>query len=499
MKGQEVPDLAEILAVDKTEDDDEEMEIDFLGVLGHARHDLVDIEYFRLDDDKYQAIAALHNAVQGHGGVERTLTRLKEARGGDLWQGARMDVRKFILQCPYCQKMNHLKTPIQTNPFTLASYSIMDRVAIDTVGELPEDKHGNKYIIAAIDCFSRYIELYAAPDTTAISAAYALGDWISRYGVPSQVVSDNGTQFVNTLLEALKQIFHFDHCPINPYSHEENGIVERAIREVNKHLRALVFERNVLNDWSECLPLVRRLMNSSVHSAIGVAPATLLFGNSINLDRNLVHQVVPQGAYRENQRYADFVDNMIKRQNALIDSALQAQRDKDVLHIQLANSVADTVFPADSYVLQRYERDGHRPPHKLNTTLRGPHKVVAYHRGRSKYTVRNMTNNKLEDFHEQHLQPFYYDPARVNPMEVAARDKQQYVVQEIRGHRGNPRFSKKMTFEVKWAGYDETSWEPWDNVKTTHQLHVYLANQGLQRLIPKQYAVPPTTNNAPRV
>ena len=38
-----------------------------------------------------------------------------------------------------------------------------------------------------------------------------------------------------------------------------------------------------------------------------------------------------------------------------------------------------TEFPTNSYVLQSYENDNKRPPHKLNTKLRGPHKVIARH------------------------------------------------------------------------------------------------------------------------
>ena len=111
---------------------------------------------------------AVHNSEIGHFGVEKTLKRLSKIYEKEgLWTGARLDVRKFILQCPYCQKMNHLKTPIHTHPFTTASYSMMDVIAIDTIGPLPPDKYGNKFIINAIDCFSRFVELYPIPDTCA--------------------------------------------------------------------------------------------------------------------------------------------------------------------------------------------------------------------------------------------------------------------------------------------------------------------------------------------
>jgi hypothetical protein len=65
------------------------------------------------------------------------------------------------------------------------------------MASLPEDMFGNKYIITIIDSFSRLVELSSAKDTTAIAAASAVIQWICRYGIPSQIVCDNGTQYAN--------------------------------------------------------------------------------------------------------------------------------------------------------------------------------------------------------------------------------------------------------------------------------------------------------------
>jgi len=96
--------------------------------------------------------------------------------------------------------MIHIKIPIHTHPFTTASYSIMEQVNVDTIGPLPEDEFGNKYIIVIICCFSRFIELYAAIDLTAKSAAIALLQWTGRNGCPAQLLSDNGSLFVNDFI-----------------------------------------------------------------------------------------------------------------------------------------------------------------------------------------------------------------------------------------------------------------------------------------------------------
>jgi hypothetical protein len=186
--------------------------------------DLDSSGYFWLSSDVYSRIDKIHNAENGHFGEELTIAKLM--RTGHKWPGMRRDVQKFLFQCPFCQKMARLKIPIHTHPFTLASYAPMQRIAVDTIGPLPEDNKGNAYIVVIIDCFSRIVECYPATDTTAIQAANAVHSWMCRYGLPSQIVSDNGSQFANELVETFCNLNHIDHHLIHPYSHEENGIVE---------------------------------------------------------------------------------------------------------------------------------------------------------------------------------------------------------------------------------------------------------------------------------
>ena len=64
------------------------------------------------------------------------------------------------------QKMNRLKVPIHTHPFTTATYAPMHRIAVDAIGPLPPDEEGNQHIIVFIDCFSRYVCLYPTKDMT---------------------------------------------------------------------------------------------------------------------------------------------------------------------------------------------------------------------------------------------------------------------------------------------------------------------------------------------
>ena len=141
--------------------------------------------------------------------------------------------------------------------------------------------------VVIIDCFSRFVELYPVSDTSAIPCARALLNHVCRYGTPMTIRSDRGTQFVNGIIICqLLSLLQIDHELSLAYSKEQNAIVERANKEVMRHLTAIIFDRRVSEVWSsEYLPLVQRIMNAKVHNnTIGVSPpAELVFGKAINL------------------------------------------------------------------------------------------------------------------------------------------------------------------------------------------------------------------------
>ena len=153
----------------------------------------------RLPPDVYKLIREVHNSNVGHFGLEKTLSRLKDLK--HEWKGMRAHVKTFIDKCPCCQKMSTLKPLIHTKPYTLAAYAPFERICVDTIGPLPTDTdNGNEHILVIIDAFSRFVMLKAIPDTSARSALTGLLDWVGMFGIPSEMVSDNGTQFANELI-----------------------------------------------------------------------------------------------------------------------------------------------------------------------------------------------------------------------------------------------------------------------------------------------------------
>ena len=123
----------------------------------------------------------------------------------------RQHVKTYIKKCHCCQKMKVLKMPIETLKFTAAAYHPMQRINIDTINLNLKDEYGNMHIIVIIDCFSRWVTLFASPDLSGTSAAQALLQHVGIFGIPDEFQTDLGTQFVNELIEGFIKLVGASH------------------------------------------------------------------------------------------------------------------------------------------------------------------------------------------------------------------------------------------------------------------------------------------------
>ena len=123
----------------------------------------------------------------------------------------------------------------------------------------------------------------------------------------------------------------------------------------------------------------------------------------------------------------------------------------------------------------------------MHTTWRGPMRVVSV--SHSEYTLLDLVNNKQTVFSMTQLKPFLFDPSITNPVDVARRDYLEFFVKKVIGMRGDITRYNSLEFHVKWLNYDDTksSWEPWKNLRCTEQLHKFLIERNLKKLIPRQF------------
>ena len=96
--------------------------------------------------------------------------------------------------------------------------------------------------------------------------------------------------------------------------------MERSNKEVIRHLRAMLFDRNNIKEWRRYLPFAQRICNAEVVSSIGESPARILFGGAIDLDRDIFKpNMIPED--HEHTDMTKYVTDLITAQKSIIEFA----------------------------------------------------------------------------------------------------------------------------------------------------------------------------------
>jgi len=114
---------------------------------------------------------------------------------------------------------------------------------------------------------------------------------------------------------------------------------------------------------------------------------------------------------------------------------------------------------------------------KLANQLRGPFRVISSLN--STYLLQSLSDSSLTfSIHLSRLRPFLSDDTlpHISPVEVAATDDQESVIDYISNHRGNPTSPSSMTFLTHWLNQDEqaATWQSYDSVASTTALDLYI-------------------------
>ena len=420
----------------------------------------------------YEIMAKCHNSKEGHGGVERTIEKVqlyleknKHLHPNLVWHTMRRDIQSFIYMCPCCQLNEIQKFQIDTKKYTTSKYGVFNNLSIDAI-YVPQADVGFKYILVIIDSGSRYVKTYPLRNLTATTAAEVVMTYMNMFGIPNEICTDNATQFESVFSEML-DLLQVHAYKIHPYSHQENSIVERANREVLRHLRNFIFDKKVIGAWPDYLPQGELIINSQISKATGVSPAEMVFAGQVDLNQGRLY---PQADNPNRQEpVSDYMRTIIQKQNTLMEIAERNQAAADMFHLSKNGGNSKTEFAIDSMVTVAYENDERRPPTKLHNRRRGPFRVVSKttREEGDVYTCVDLITHKEESFHVTLLAPFVYDVMRTTLTDIAATERQMFIVEKVISHRwNNPNATNdrnlqrahNLELQIKWKNYDVPEW-----------------------------------------
>ena len=254
----------------------------------------------------------------GHFGIRKSIAQLQRRA---YWPSWKNDVRRFCQRCDRCARYRREKPPRQGYLQSPVVGEPMERFGIDITGPHPVSSKGNKYILTAIDYFSRWAEALPIRNQEAVTVAEALMvNVFSRFGMPRQILTDQGPCFESNLFKELCKLMEIDKIRTTPYRPQGNGMIERFHRTLNMMIGKVVSERQ--KDWDIHVPYVMAAYRSTEHEATQRTPNFLFLGRENHTPLDLI---LAQITDLERPSYDD-LEEYVERQKEKMEIAYRLVR-----------------------------------------------------------------------------------------------------------------------------------------------------------------------------
>ena len=421
-------------------------------------------------------IKKFHNKVEGHLGINKTLQcvetylhdHLTEKDTKIPYKVKFEAVKEFVASCPICQKRDRDFTKLYSEPFIGSTYEPMECVQIDHIGPFQKDTRGNTHILVMVDTFSRWTELYAVPDAGAETAALCLADYIFRYGPPKEVLSDHGSAFIDASFNAFAKLANVEIT--HPYAgdKERTGIVERENREVRTHLNNLMLENYMKDSWSIAMMMVQRILNNTVHSTTGQAPAKLLYGKLIPAPNKIYNKPLQV----EERTYIKYMKDRLDLQARMMKYIKEKIMTRDQINLAKRADNSKSILEPGELVLYR-----RKVKSKSQLEFTGPYAVVE--KDRDWYKLESVLKDRPSFYaHARNLKRFKQQDG-VDPIEIALMDDNEYNFHEVKEvttveNAQNPSSRYAQSWGLTYEGFpDDVHWFKYDDVKLERAVVVW--------------------------
>lgn len=320
----------------------------------------------------------------GHAGMRRMYNNIKQYY---FWPGLEKDVIEFIRKCDKCQRQkynsHYIKEPMC---ITTTADSAMQKIFLDVVGPLDRDDNNFSYILT-IQCeLSKYVEAYPMVSKSSLEIAKNfVNNFILRYGIPQEIATDRGTEFLSTLFKEVCKLLEINTLQSTAYHHQSIGALENSHKSLNNYLR--IQTDNHPGSWSSWLQFWCFSYNTSIHSSTQFTPFELVFGKKCNIPSNLSTDTVSPlyncDDYPLQLKYRLQTTQKEARQNLL--------NNKTIRKIKYDITSNPITYKKDDLILVKNETGN-----KFQPIYSGPYVVVKD----ESPNVQILKNNKLELIHK---------------------------------------------------------------------------------------------------
>ena len=229
-----------------------------------------------------------------------------------------------------------------------------DCLATDYLGPFPVTERGNRYILLLTDHFTKYVEIMTVPDITAeVCAARILNEYVSRWGCPLSIHSDQGRTYKSKIFKEMYRMLKTRKSRTSTRNLKGNGQSERFNRTLIRMIKAYLCGEQ--SNWDLHLGCLAGAYRATPNESTKMTPNLLTIGREVRLPAELIFGSV--GAYQgqEVTSYGEYVDTLRSRMQDTheiarrhLDSA--AKRSKEIYDSKIAvnkYNVGDFVWCLD--------------------------------------------------------------------------------------------------------------------------------------------------------
>jgi hypothetical protein len=224
-------------------------------------------------------------AHEGHPGIARMKAKCREAV---WWPGIDADVERFVRDCVPCvvSGKSVRPSPGPLHPVPLPS-GPWRKLSLDIAGEFVAAPRAHRYMLVAIDYFSKWPEARTVEYVTSSAVINFLTTLFDRFGLVEEVVTDNGPQFISNEFTSFLVSLGIRHSRSALYSPQSNAEVERFNRVMKEGLKTgLADGRNFVTAVRHTLASYR----ATPHCTTGVTPASLMLSFPLRTPLTLLQQ-----------------------------------------------------------------------------------------------------------------------------------------------------------------------------------------------------------------
>ena len=335
----------------------------------------------RITKEKQVAPASLLASIlkKAHGKLHHGISKMRRIiinNMGLWWPKMNYHISVYCRACITCQ---HTKPGVwksyRKGKMTLfAATKPFEQISTDIVGPLPMSHSGNRYIVTMIDKFSRYCMLVAVPDITALSVVKAIDKWVTTFGPPKSILSDNGPQFISSIYrDYMSNHKDIKYKYTSTYYPQCNGQIERLHKWVKERLSVLAYDGQLnfvggADDWSDYLSIIQYTYNATPNRMTSYSPMDIVLGrDDYQLNEYKFDPDKPQA----------YVEFLAKRQEMMKLSARRQSKEYDEIRAKTYNknrNKSDDEYEIGQRVLWNIGKQN--PTGKLGAKWIGPYEIV---------------------------------------------------------------------------------------------------------------------------